>query len=156
LSGPALWPFALDVYGRPGVETALLELQDAHGQCVPLLIWTLWLAAEGRIADDGALASAAELARAWQDAAVAPLRGLRRGLKSPSSKAPARAWRTLREGVKALELDAERMLLEMLEAASPAPGGAASDARALLGKAVAAWGRPAPADLLARLTAAAA
>jgi len=156
VSGLALWPYALQVYGRPGVEGTLLELQDAHGQCVPYLLWALWLAAEGRAADDDDLTRAAELARAWQDAAVAPLRGLRRGLKSPSSKAPARAWSTLREGVKALELDAERMLLEMLEAASPASGDAPNDSLAMVRRAVGAWGRPAPDGLLDHLAAVAA
>jgi uncharacterized protein (TIGR02444 family) len=37
LSAEALWPYALEVYARPGVEPLLLRLQDEHGQCVPLL-----------------------------------------------------------------------------------------------------------------------
>lgn len=156
MSGPALWPFALAVYGRPGVAPALLELQDAHGQCAPFLLWALWLAAGGRAADEAALLAAADLARAWQDAAVAPLRGLRRNLKSAPAKAPKRAWEGLREAVKALEFDAERMLLEMLEAASPPPGAAPADPLTSLRRAVRVWGGAAPPDLLQRLAAAAA
>ena len=156
MSGEALWPFALAVYGRPGAEAILLELQDAHGQCVAYLIWALWLDAEGRLADDAALASAAELARAWQDTAVAPLRGLRRSLKQPSKAAPKRAWGLLRDRVKGLELDAERMLLQMLESASPAPAAAGSDPLAGLQRAARAWGGAAPTDLLQLLVAAAA
>ena len=155
MNGPSLWPYALEVYGRPGVEAALLQLQDRHGQCVPYLLWALWLAAEGRPADDGVLAGGAELARAWQDAAVAPLRGLRRSLKSPPAKGPKRAWEGLRAGVRALELDAERRLLEMLEAASPAGGAQPGDPLASLQRAVGAWGEGAPAPLLERLAAAA-
>ena len=156
MSGEALWPFALEIYGRPGVEAVLLELQDVHGQCVPYLLWALWLDAEGRFADDAALKSAADLARAWQDAAIAPLRGLRRDLKRPSKTAPKRAWGTLREGVKALELDVERMLLQMLESASPEPAGAAPDPLGSLHRATKAWGAAAPPELLQRLAAAAA
>jgi len=149
--GEALWPFALDVYARPGVEAALLALQDGHGQCAPYLIWAIWLAAEGREADDAALADAAELARAWQGAAVAPLRDLRRELKRTGSARLARPREQLRERVKALELEAERMLLQMLEAASPAPSAPPGEALALLNRAVGAWGGGAPPQLLARL-----
>jgi uncharacterized protein (TIGR02444 family) len=154
--GHALWPFALETYGRPGVEPILLELQDAHDQCVPYLLWALWLAAEGCAADEAVLARAADLARAWQDAAVAPLRGLRRNLKTPAKAAPKRAWETLREGVKALELDAERMLLQMLESQSPEPAHPPLDPLISLQSAARAWGGSPPPALLERLAAAAA
>jgi uncharacterized protein (TIGR02444 family) len=152
--GEALWPFALAAYARPGAEAALLELQDHHGQCVPYLIWALWLAAEGRVADDAALADAAALARAWQDAAVAPLRGLRRDLRGSVSTSLARPRQQLRERVKALELEAERMLLQMLEAASPASTAPPGDAITALTRAVSVWGGAPPVRLLARLAAA--
>ena len=147
----ALWPFALDRYGRPGVEAAMLALQDDHGQCVPLLLWALWLAESGRPATKHALAQGATLARAWQDAAVAPLRDLRRRLRLPGPGAKSRE--RLRQGVKALELDAERMLLEMLEQASPAPSGVAASPADALADAVRAWGGEAPDHLLAELAA---
>jgi uncharacterized protein (TIGR02444 family) len=149
LKGESLWPFALEVYGRPGVEPLLLELQDAHGQCAPYLIWALWLATNGRGADDEALAATAALARAWQAAAIRPLRELRRDLKG-ASHAPAGR---LRDGVKALELEAERMLLQMLEDASPPAEAAAPALRAGLAAAAAAWGGDPPAALLDRLAA---
>ncbi|HEX3407398.1 MAG TPA: DUF2390 domain-containing protein, partial [Caulobacteraceae bacterium] len=31
----SLWAYALEVYGRPGIEARCLELQDAYGQSVP-------------------------------------------------------------------------------------------------------------------------
>jgi len=147
VTAEALWPYALEVYGRPGVEPLLLELQDAHGQCVPYLLWSLWLAARGRTADAAALEAAAALARAWQAAAIAPLRELRRDLKA--GPAPA-ARERLRTGVKSLELEAERMLLQMLEDASPAEPGAGS-LRGSLAAAAAAWGGDPPDALLERL-----
>jgi uncharacterized protein (TIGR02444 family) len=153
LTREALWPFALQVYGRPGVEAALLELQDEHDQCVPLLIWGLWLAASGRAADDETFATGAMLARAWQETAVAPLRDLRRRLKAPISPATPAAKERLRGGVKALELEAERMLLEMLEQASPPGSGPAPGPLASLEAAVRAWGGEAPTARLASLAA---
>ncbi len=149
MKGEALWPYALEVYGRPGVEALMLELQEAHGQCVPYLIWALWLATNGRGADAGALEAAAALARAWQEAAIRPLRDLRRGLAA-GARAPAARDR-LRGGVKALELEAERMLLQMLEDASPPESADAPALRAGLGEAAAAWGGAPPAALLDQL-----
>ena len=147
----ALWPWSLEVYGRPGVEPLLLELQDAHGQCVPFLLWALWMAARGLAADETTLAAGAAMARAWQAAAIQPLRDLRRGLKTGPS--PPQRER-LRTSVKSLELEAERMLLQMLGDASPA-GARGGSARDALAAAAAAWGA-APAALLDRLAALAA
>jgi uncharacterized protein (TIGR02444 family) len=157
VTNAALWPYALDVYARPGVEALLLELQDTYGQCVPYVLWGLWMAAAGRPFEPRTAAACAELARAWQDAAVAPLRRLRRDLKSAQKAKTQRVSERIRTGVKALELEAERMLLQMLDEASPASGGPASDGLAALRISVRAWGeRPPPAALLeqlARLTA---
>ncbi len=145
-----LWPFALATYQRPGVEAALLELQDDHGQCVPYLIWALWLAASGRAADRTALAAGAAIARPWQEAAIQPLRALRRRLREPIALADPENQAQLREAVKALELDAERRLLAALEAASPTVGPGAPVA---LAEAIQAWGGAAPPQSIERLAA---
>jgi uncharacterized protein (TIGR02444 family) len=144
----ALWHFALDVYGRPGLEPLLLELQDVHGQCVPFLLWSLWMAASGRAISPAKAAACAELARAWQDTAVEPLRTLRRDLKVNRKAGVRRAGEQLRIRVKTLELDAERMLLQMLEKASPAPGDVAIESLCALQLAVVAWGASAPSAML--------
>jgi uncharacterized protein (TIGR02444 family) len=150
----ALWPFSLELYGRPGVEPLLLELQDTHGQCVPFLLWTLWIAESGRPIDAAQAASCAELARAWQDAAVSPLRKLRRTLNAAAKSEQVQT--RIRQGVKALELEAERMLLQMLEEASPAPAGPSVDRLEALRLAARAWGGKTPAALLENLAALAA
>jgi uncharacterized protein (TIGR02444 family) len=149
----ALWPFALELYGRPGAEALLLALQDDHGQCVPYLLWAVWLAASGRPAELPTLARGAALARAWQAAAIAPLRGLRRDLKPAAGPGSPAARARLRQGVKALELDAERMLLQMLDELSPAPGERPGRPRDGLALAAAAWGVDPPLELLDRLAA---
>ena len=136
----ALWPYALDLYGPPEVEAAFLDLQDRHDQCVAYLIWSLWAADQGRTLDAAALGQGADLARAWQAAAIAPLRRMRRDLKSPLIAGTDAPRQALRGSVQALELEAERMLLQMLEALSPAPTEAGLAAAEALERAVRAWG----------------
>jgi uncharacterized protein (TIGR02444 family) len=148
----SLWAYALDIYGRPGAAARFLTLQDAHGQNVCFLVWSLWMAAERRAADPATLAAGAALARSWEAAAVAPLRAIRRDLKASSAGAARRRER-LRNAVRQLELQAERMLLEMLQDASPAPGPDAPSAAEALTAAVAVWDEPAPANLLHDLAA---
>lgn len=144
----ALWPYALDVYGRPGAEPLLLELQDAHGQCVPYLLWALWLAAGGRGGDLATMGAGAALAQAWQEVAIQPLRERRRGLKTRSSGA---ALKRLGDAVRALELEAERMLLQMLEDTSPGPAGDPRPLAAALTEAATIWGDDPPPSMLERL-----
>ena len=146
---PALWPYALELYARPGVEPLLLELQDAHGQCAPMLIWSLWMAARGRSLGSDLIGQAGELARAWEGVAVAPLRRIRRELKANPAAPHGRASERVRQGVKRLELESERMLLQMLEEIGDgAP--ARANARAALHGAVQVFGG-APAGLIDRL-----
>ncbi len=136
-----LWDWATEVYARPGVEAALLALQDQHAQGVSYLLWAAWMADEGRGVSEAIMGQAAETARRWEEAVVAPLRQARRALTDP-------AHRSLRDQVLAAELAAERALLESLESLPPAAGG--SDAPDLQA-AARAWGRPVPAADIAAL-----
>ena len=116
-----LWDWSLEAYAAPGVAEACLHLQDAQGQNVPLLLWAAWAAATGRRPDDDAIEAACDAARAWSDAAVAPLRAIRRTLKAPIPDLDKAARESLREQIKALELQAERHLLAALEDLAPPP-----------------------------------
>ncbi len=144
----ALWDWTLAAYAQPGVPEACLTLQDRHGQNTSLLLWAVWAEA----ADPVLLARAADVARRWEALTLAPVRALRRALK-PAFDGVADAHReALREDVKAVELRAERVLMEALEAMTSRQGGA--HALAALEAASKAWGEPAPADALAALAAA--
>jgi uncharacterized protein (TIGR02444 family) len=114
-----LWDWALEVYARQPVAEACLQLQDAHGQNAPYLLWAAWMAQEGRIAD---LRDAARLMRAWDAEVGAPLRGVRRALKPARPPVDDAAKDALRDAVKAVELKGERVLMESLEALSGPPG----------------------------------
>ncbi len=119
----SLWDWALTAYGAEGVAEACLELQDAAGQNVPLLLWAAWCAGEGRAPDEDALEAAGDTARAWQDTAIAPLRAVRRALKPRAPDLDDADREAVRTQVKAVELEAERRLMAALEALAPAPSG---------------------------------
>jgi uncharacterized protein (TIGR02444 family) len=115
-----LWDWALAVYARQPVAEACLHLQDAHGQNVPYLLWAAWMAGEGRAAN---LEEAARMMRTWDAEVGAPLRGVRRALKPPRPPVGDAAKEALRDAVKAVELQGERVLMESLEALSAPLGG---------------------------------
>lgn len=108
-----LWNFALELYARPGVEQACLTLQDA-GSDVCLLLTGAWLQKRGVRCLDERLAELRELAGPWQRDVVAPLRQTRRQWRSAALEDAELA--ALREQIKRLELQAERVLLERLQA----------------------------------------
>ena len=143
-----LWDWALRAYGRPGVPETCLTLQDSFGQNTTLLLWAVW----AETADPALLARAAEVARRWEGLALTPIRQVRRALKAPFEGVEPEAREGLREDVKAVELRAERVLMETLEAMTQEQGGA--HALAALEAASAAWGTPAPHAALAALAAA--
>lgn len=142
-----LWDWALEVYARQDVADACLNLQDAHGQNVPYLLWAAWAAGEGRLADANA---AARLMKQWDAEVGAPLRGVRRALKAPFPAVADAPRESFREALKGVELQGERVLLESLEAMS-GPASAPLDVLEALLAAAAASGDPPRRSALERL-----
>jgi uncharacterized protein (TIGR02444 family) len=150
-----LWDFARAAWAKPGSKDAFLELQDAHDQCVCLLLWRLWTLVEGRPVGAKEVAAAMSLARDWEASVIAPLRALRRRLEQAADPLSAVGVPRLGARVQRAELSAERLLLQALEAMTRAPGAGACEILAGLQDLTRAWGAPAPARLLARVAAAA-
>lgn len=148
----SLWDWTLAAYARPGVPEACLELQDRFGRNTSFLLWAVWAGGAGRAPDAMRFAEAATVARAWEAETLAPLREVRRRLKAARPPIDDAAREGLREDVKAAELRAERVLMEMLEALTPQAGGG-DDAREALRRAADAWGGPPCAAELAALAA---
>lgn len=151
-----VWSWAVAAYGAPGVAEQCLELQDAHDQNVPLLLWAAWAATYGPVSDVMA-SQAAGMARVWSEAAIIPLRRVRRRLKQPLSDGDEAPRLALREQAKAMELQAEKVLLEQLAALSGAGDHLPDDLMPTVMldavQAVAsAWSGDYPAEKLARLT----
>lgn len=112
---PDLWRFAEELYQRPGVETACLQLQE-QGADVCLLICAAWLDGCGVACNDERAEALQGLAQPWQEQAVLPLRLLRQRWRTPAQM--DQALLQLREQLKRLELEAERELLQRLAALS--------------------------------------
>lgn len=111
----SLWDWSLQAWRTPGVEEAALELQDTAGQNVCLLLWSAWSVRVGAPLDDETLEAACDVARAWEGRVTGPLRGVRRALKGQIIDIETADREAVRDAVKAVELDAERRLLRMLE-----------------------------------------
>jgi uncharacterized protein (TIGR02444 family) len=119
MSANPFWDFSLAVYGRPGVPSCCLALQDRRGVDVNVLLFAAWvgldcgirLSAEGLARIDAAVSG-------WRDGMVRPLRALRRRAKAEDD--------ALYRRMKAAELEAERVQQDRLFAAGgflPQPGG---------------------------------
>jgi len=147
----SLWEWSLSAWTAPGVEAACLDLQDAQGQNVPLLLWAAWSAATGRTPSEDDLEAACDTARVWQETVVAPLRNVRRALKTRVPDLDDDDREAVRGQVEVIELDAERRLLAALEALSRPPAGPARPVLPALVAAARAWSPVTPRTALALL-----
>ncbi|WPC05373.1 TIGR02444 family protein [Pseudomonas benzenivorans] len=126
-----LWRFAEDYYQRPGVETACLQLQD-QGADVCLLICAVWLGRRGVACTARRIEQLQAIARPWQRQVVERLRQIRQDWRDAARGDNALAG--LREQIKRLELDAERVQMQRLAATSRDwPAESAKDLEAWLG-----------------------
>lgn len=140
----SLWDWTLEVYARPGVPEATLELQDEHGLNTSLLLWAAWANP-----DPDALANGVQTTVRWDETVLWPLRNVRRTLKEPRPPFDDAAREGLREDVKAAELRAERVLMETLEGL--AGKAAEADVLGALTRASWAWNSAPPTEALRRL-----
>jgi uncharacterized protein (TIGR02444 family) len=109
----SLWAFSLGFYGLPGVAAACLRCQDEADADVNLLLLLLWKAGSGIRVAQPDIESLDTLVRDWREHVVKPLRQLRRRLKTVDGDLFAEAA-SLREMIKAAELEAERQEQEAL------------------------------------------
>jgi uncharacterized protein (TIGR02444 family) len=117
--GSPFWRFSLGFYRQPGVADACIALQDECGVDVNVLFFFLWLAADKKqVLPDNARA-VCEQALLWRDDVVAPLRSLRRKLKSGSTFVAPDTAELFRTKIKAIELESERLEQEALFAMTP-------------------------------------
>ncbi len=129
------WAFSTGLYTRPGVEAALLALQDEDGLDVSLVLFCLYAASRGETVDEELAGAMIAIGESWGRRVVAPLRAARRELKT---LAPDSA---VRVDVKRLELAAEKEMQAALDALLPtgaeleAPG----DRRALAERNLRVW-----------------
>lgn len=104
-----LWAFALSAWRRPGVEAAALRLQDDFELSASLLLTGVWLGARGVPAEPLLAGRLQEVAANWERERIGPLRRLRRGAAANPS------WQEWKRLLQEAELEAERLLLGVLE-----------------------------------------
>lgn len=130
-----LWQFALGFYRREGVEEACLALQDRFGADVTLLILCCFTGHHGAMLDEVAVNELSGRFAPWAGCVVSPLREVRRYLKTlKPEEGGGEGASALRQEVKRLELQAEKLQIQMLERALsllPAKDGRAADRRGI-------------------------
>ena len=108
------WRFSLDFYRRPGVPEVCLQLQDAHGVDVNLLLFALWQATERRT-----LSVELPIRSVFEARTVAAV--ARQIERSRRASAEARLEPVARDGELALSFAQQRLwFLEQLEPGSAA------------------------------------
>ena len=115
------WRFSLAFYARDGVAPACLRLQDRDGLDVNIVLYCCWAAAQGAALDEVAMAATIAATTAWRLEVVQPLRSVRRALRGGIPPVPVPAAAALRDEVKRLELEAERLLQDALWRGFPLP-----------------------------------
>lgn len=114
------WDFSVGVYGHTGVAEACLRLQDRLGFDVNLLMYCCWVARDlGAKIDSAAMDRIEIVAAPWRDSVVAPLREIRKAMKSASHTGfdPEEQER-LRSEIKRVELRSEHLQQNALYAAA--------------------------------------
>jgi uncharacterized protein (TIGR02444 family) len=112
------WSFSLAVYSDTIVQAECLDLQDRHGTDVNMLLFCAYAGAvHSAVVPDAELREAASLVEEWHKHIVQSLRRARRALKALATDSPAIVSQAaaLRTGVKAAELESERIEQTMLE-----------------------------------------
>ncbi len=116
VSKSPFWRFSVKFYSVPGVAPACIELQDRAGVDVNVLFFLLWNATEHRALSQAEVAEVERKIGAWREAAVVPLRNVRRALKTPPPVMKPDDAEGFRTRIKAIELEAERLQQEALYA----------------------------------------
>ena len=117
--GSEFWRFSLAYYRSPGVPNACIVLQDSHGLDVNVMLFALWLGSQGRAVSAADIKGADAAVRDWREQVVVELRGVRRFLRTPPPVIDVAAASALRDKVKAVELESERLQQEALFALRP-------------------------------------
>lgn len=105
------WQWCLTVWRDPEVEKPLLELQTAHDIVILEMLMAAWLATQGLVLNPQLLAAMRQTSERWVAGVVVPLRKQRVAWRSdPDAEA-------CRGAIKALELQAEKVLGELLYSA---------------------------------------
>ncbi len=135
----SFWDFSVRTYRTSGVPEACLYLQDTSGVDVNMFLYCCWLAVRRGEFDADLWCATIEFSTEWSSRIVTPLRLSRTWMKvegCANGAVPTKACMRLRDEIKSVEFDAEKMQQEILESLTPVPEHNVSDANELLAKVV--------------------
>jgi uncharacterized protein (TIGR02444 family) len=110
------WRFSLKFYGQTGVSDACIALQDGCGIDVNLLLFLFWLASERQALSAEEVKKLDATIKSWRELTIIPIRDTRRKLKGAKTFVDPAKQEALRDKVKAVELEAEKLQQEALYA----------------------------------------
>jgi uncharacterized protein (TIGR02444 family) len=110
------WRFSLKYYGQSGVSDACIALQDGCGVDVNLLLFLFWLASERQELSADEVKKLDATIKSWRELTIIPIRDTRRKLKGAKTFVDPAKQEALRDKVKAVELEAEKLQQEALYA----------------------------------------
>jgi uncharacterized protein (TIGR02444 family) len=99
------WRFSLAVYGQAGVADECLQLQQAIGADVNLVLFCAWTGTRAIVLSGDDIAQAMARVVAWQDQVVRPLRTVRQNMKGLELG----ELEGFRARVKSIEIEAEQI-----------------------------------------------
>lgn len=114
------WLFSLEFYARPSVSECLIDLQDRFGVDANIVLFCCWCGVSGRLpVDEALLREAMAQTGVWQNDVVQRLRSVRREMKAGIDGVPLSDSNPVREEIKRLEIECER--IEQIRLAGLAP-----------------------------------
>jgi len=114
---PGFWDWSLQIYSETDVSRTCLILQDRHGLDVNMVLWCVWGVRAGYgVIDDDTLAGGHAFGSDWSAKITANLRTVRRNLRPAPPGTPIEWAEALRANTLEVELDAERVEQDFLQA----------------------------------------
>lgn len=109
-----LWNFAISLYEYDAISKHCLALQDEYEVNINILLWCVWCGLERRLLNSEMLSLAESSIKVWHKEVVAPLREVRRAMKSLNIEYKSEIIDDCRERIKMNELMCERVELNLL------------------------------------------
>lgn len=118
LTSEKLWEFAVRTYSTPGVSDACLTLQNRYGADVNMLLYCCWISDRLGAFPPELFTRATEFSSEWVSNTVVPLRSARTWMKDADFAAesvPTEDCMRVRQEIKTVELESEKIQLQVLE-----------------------------------------
>jgi uncharacterized protein (TIGR02444 family) len=128
-----LWPFTLDLYARPGIQDAVIPLQENQGADVNVLFYCVWSAVTGRGSlDAGSFDRVESQIARWRQEVTKPLRRVRVHIKTDPILLALEGATDARKKILEAEIESERIAQIAIESTAGQPSDEGSDAPAAI------------------------